>query len=793
MVKGQFEASIEVFGAAVTNSILLREDYVVRLKALLKPEGERWKANMMEVINILELLRMSTIEVVENINTWRSEMFKYGQRCGSMEKKNETIPFIWENENYLLKMANDTEFLGTIPSFTTVFNISTSRNPLFLSKDKNKHFVMDVEPDKIDMVHKCLETEEKLHQLKRGPVGPEVEHKSEMKSNTKKKMMKSASMSEILLKNRVVSKLSVILNRPKMKNALLGGKLAFLGKEGVQKNGLLSHQALDTLLDHLNLHFSPREFRWLVQHLDPEDSGFVDGIEILSLVQSPEKEEDSSTPDRKLHIIHTLKEKLETIREEIKVREKDVQWWNWVEEWEQATTKSKHLREKQVQTNKRKIEQLYDDLNTKAAQLDILEQQLVAEIEYKSRTQQEIRTEQKAQDLRRHKGGSLGIEIEQKANELVEEDHKSEEWRRKQNAIWMEKQRQKVRFRRKFAAIDIQRIYRGFLARKVTKVLEQERNARLAKLYAENATKIQSIVRMFTCRMKYIKLRDEHRMAMRQKEMDLEIRRKALEWEKQQREAAAAAEALRKKRMEQQEKRRNEALKEARKKKARERMERKRKAEVYRRKVLQTADILQCPIDQMKLNNIPGICVLRENRTLKNRRVTIVASDHSEGPPHPPNVISISIFDKFDASPVEDVISKSPCVIYLDKNAINELLGPHLTNRLLRSGSRSRVCSHLLDCCTLKLFKNGVTLDFITFKEKENSSASKIQARFRGRKVRKNKLPTAKPKPPPPPMSQDKAATKIQASFRGKQARRKLPPKGRKPPPPPMSQDKAAT
>ncbi|OMJ71128.1 hypothetical protein SteCoe_30739 [Stentor coeruleus] len=55
-------------------------------------------------------LRMLSIHVVECIQTWRKNLHDI-----SPESIPENIKFIWENENYLLKMQNDTKFLVNTP------------------------------------------------------------------------------------------------------------------------------------------------------------------------------------------------------------------------------------------------------------------------------------------------------------------------------------------------------------------------------------------------------------------------------------------------------------------------------------------------------------------------------------------------------------------------------------------------------------------------------------------------------------------------------------------------------
>lgn len=102
---------------------------------------------MDECVNILHSLRMLSLHVVKCIIEWRKQLiYSYllttthagtsHQERNSVNKF-KNIPFIWESENYLLKMKNDTKFLN-FSEYSKHFNFSTKSDP-FLVFPSSKH------------------------------------------------------------------------------------------------------------------------------------------------------------------------------------------------------------------------------------------------------------------------------------------------------------------------------------------------------------------------------------------------------------------------------------------------------------------------------------------------------------------------------------------------------------------------------------------------------------------------------------------------------------------------------
>ena len=85
-----------------------------------------------ECIRVLNSLRMLSLHAVKCVTEWRQQLiYSYllttvgghtGQERNSMSKF-KNIPFIWEGENYLLKMKGDTAFLLSC-EFGQFFNFS---------------------------------------------------------------------------------------------------------------------------------------------------------------------------------------------------------------------------------------------------------------------------------------------------------------------------------------------------------------------------------------------------------------------------------------------------------------------------------------------------------------------------------------------------------------------------------------------------------------------------------------------------------------------------------------------
>lgn len=85
----------------VVKAILLREEYIGRVKANFDSHGSKFGKDQRafdDLLSLLDLLRSATVDTVEAIQQWR--------RTQGYPK-----PFIWRGANYLLKIPIDLDFL----------------------------------------------------------------------------------------------------------------------------------------------------------------------------------------------------------------------------------------------------------------------------------------------------------------------------------------------------------------------------------------------------------------------------------------------------------------------------------------------------------------------------------------------------------------------------------------------------------------------------------------------------------------------------------------------------------
>ena len=93
--------------------IALRQEYVRRLQAMVPT----WRRHVGAFVNMLRLLRGVSVDVVEAIVAWRS---------GGV-----AFPFLFEGENYLIRMLRDTDFLADVPQLSARCSVAFACNPLF--------------------------------------------------------------------------------------------------------------------------------------------------------------------------------------------------------------------------------------------------------------------------------------------------------------------------------------------------------------------------------------------------------------------------------------------------------------------------------------------------------------------------------------------------------------------------------------------------------------------------------------------------------------------------------------
>lgn len=129
-------------------AIVARESCLFQIKEMDKviPEnleqGKVTRELTEEMVNILHSLRMLSLHVVKCIIDWRKQLvcnFLLGHAHPSEVQNNrfKTVPFVYEEQNYLLKMQEDTKFLVN-SNFAKFFNFSPKADP-FLVFPSQKH------------------------------------------------------------------------------------------------------------------------------------------------------------------------------------------------------------------------------------------------------------------------------------------------------------------------------------------------------------------------------------------------------------------------------------------------------------------------------------------------------------------------------------------------------------------------------------------------------------------------------------------------------------------------------
>lgn len=109
----------------VMKAILLRENYIQRLQKKLNEIKTKNSSIDLSVIGIIDVLRECSIEVVEVIKTWEQTQVEYPI----------VKPYLWNGQNYLLKITNDLYFLEDCPQVMDWLGFSPINNPFLIPPD----------------------------------------------------------------------------------------------------------------------------------------------------------------------------------------------------------------------------------------------------------------------------------------------------------------------------------------------------------------------------------------------------------------------------------------------------------------------------------------------------------------------------------------------------------------------------------------------------------------------------------------------------------------------------------
>jgi hypothetical protein len=138
----------------LSNCVSLREDYLNRLKDLTvrhtsaarhvrvgsgftQSQEERF-LDVQEIVDVLDLIRFVTVEVVEGIGHWRKRRrhtCSHGTEANNRHHAcGDNAPYIWQGINYLLKIPNDLDMLCGIHQLVDYVGFEFKRNPFLLTE-----------------------------------------------------------------------------------------------------------------------------------------------------------------------------------------------------------------------------------------------------------------------------------------------------------------------------------------------------------------------------------------------------------------------------------------------------------------------------------------------------------------------------------------------------------------------------------------------------------------------------------------------------------------------------------
>ncbi|CAM9212025.1 unnamed protein product [Ectocarpus sp. 13 AM-2016] len=107
----------------VAKAIILREEYLLRVKANLDDHRSKFGKDQEafeDLLSLVDLLRIATVDTVEAVAHWRRV------------QGNPAAPFIWKSVNYLLKIGSDLDFLDSHAPLRMWLRVSLRRNPFLV-------------------------------------------------------------------------------------------------------------------------------------------------------------------------------------------------------------------------------------------------------------------------------------------------------------------------------------------------------------------------------------------------------------------------------------------------------------------------------------------------------------------------------------------------------------------------------------------------------------------------------------------------------------------------------------
>jgi len=117
----------------VNIAIIARENCLTEIKKFGDQEGENLETFITRCKNKLHSLRMLSLNAVECIVIWREQMLYAYNQSTPMRKNgpSPTIPYLSNNQNYLVKMKSDTDFLKG-HNISKYFNFAEKNDPFLV-------------------------------------------------------------------------------------------------------------------------------------------------------------------------------------------------------------------------------------------------------------------------------------------------------------------------------------------------------------------------------------------------------------------------------------------------------------------------------------------------------------------------------------------------------------------------------------------------------------------------------------------------------------------------------------
>jgi hypothetical protein len=122
-----FDRKLEV---AIVKFIMIRETQLMKLSHLCTASANNRDDSNTKILDAMVPLRNATLNVIEAVIAWRESYHSYDPGSPPV--------YIWQGNNYLLKMVNDLDFLGENRKFLHSINVFPEKmhsNPLMLSNN----------------------------------------------------------------------------------------------------------------------------------------------------------------------------------------------------------------------------------------------------------------------------------------------------------------------------------------------------------------------------------------------------------------------------------------------------------------------------------------------------------------------------------------------------------------------------------------------------------------------------------------------------------------------------------